>query len=517
MGESAARHGPSADEAHPSHRPLLRLVPKNQLQEDDPAIQSGIEEFEAPDLGNCEDFSSYTGFEPEFLAACSSKCPAQEPNGKPVAGTPGVEDITPLAPPEPLTPRTPPASSECAGESANEPAQSRFVTPTASDAVRTSQAKGSGTQPKTREPVARPRSPHDVRREYERRAESLWERARVPGQPLDLTPEGYGDAFSVKARLAAAIGPRHREKPQPMPAPDEPTATEAVNAEPAGESAGKFELWEGELPDSVDLLPDVSPGFIPTDDAMAQQQLLQSYSTSLELQIEELYECITGTMHSRMDLAQEALGLVSEAHDKLLIGTPADLKDAEVLLQRAKLLTNHVRYSQHWSNTWAWAILSYELVLLFTFIAAIVFDKTLATWLAARLGTELAAGQGMVALLPAWNTMLWGAIGGIMGGFYSLHWHVAEMQDFDKQHALWYVVNPFMGLVLGAIVYLVVGTVLSALLPGSMNSGGSAPIVALSWLPTLIAAMGGFRQRMVLEFIDEFLCAVGLSGQANEA
>jgi hypothetical protein len=216
-------------------------------------------------------------------------------------------------------------------------------------------------------------------------------------------------------------------------------------------------------------------------------------------------------------MAREALELVSGAHDKLLIGTPAELKEAEVLIQRAKLLTNHVRYSRQWSNTWAWAIMAYEMVLLFTFIAAIVFDKTLAVWLAARLGSELTPGLGMVALFPAWNTMLWGGVGGIMGGFYSLYWHVAELQDFDKQHALWYVVNPFMGLVLGAIVHLVVGTVLSALLPSSMNAGGSAPFVALSWLPTLIAALGGFRQRLVFEFIDEFLCAVGLSAHRNQA
>ena len=61
---------------------------------------------------------------------------------------------------------------------------------------------------------------------------------------------------------------------------------------------------------------------------------------------------------------------------------------------------------------------------------AIIFDRGLAQWFGVMTGAG-AATPSMSVIFPPWSTMLWGGIGGIVGALYSLHWHVAELQDFD--------------------------------------------------------------------------------------
>ena len=44
-----------------------------------------------------------------------------------------------------------------------------------------------------------------------------------------------------------------------------------------------------------------------------------------------------------------------------------------------------------------------------------------------------------------------GVLGGVTGAMRSLWVHVAQKQDFDPQHGMWYFLNPLMGLVLAVL------------------------------------------------------------------
>jgi len=52
------------------------------------------------------------------------------------------------------------------------------------------------------------------------------------------------------------------------------------------------------------------------------------------------------------------------------------------------------------------------------------------------------------------RAMVWGGIGGVVAVLYSLFKH-AGRRDFDSQYNLSYVGKPFLGLVLGATVYMI--------------------------------------------------------------
>ena len=116
---------------------------------------------------------------------------------------------------------------------------------------------------------------------------------------------------------------------------------------------------------------------------------------------------------------------------------------------------------------------------------------------------HLAVAVGTLqAFFPFWSTFLWGGIGGAIGALYSLWWHVAEEQDFDRQYSLWYIAQPIMGVVLGGIIYLLISAgflVLQVVPVNQQNSMGH-------WLgPALIACIAGFRQNFVYDLFNRII------------
>ena len=97
--------------------------------------------------------------------------------------------------------------------------------------------------------------------------------------------------------------------------------------------------------------------------------------------------------------------------------------------------------------------------------------------------------------------MAWGGMGGVVGAYYSLYWHAAKVKDFDKQYIMWYVVQPVLGLAIGALAHLIVG---SGFLTGRVEAGTEGQ-VAVSLFPATIAFIAGFRQRFILEIIDRVI------------
>ena len=85
---------------------------------------------------------------------------------------------------------------------------------------------------------------------------------------------------------------------------------------------------------------------------------------------------------------------------------------------------------------------------------------------------------------------------GCYNALWSLWYHVSERRDFDREYNIWYLTQPIMGMVLGGLVYLLFATGLLVLQAGAQNSSES---LGARLLPSLIAAVGGFRQNFVYE------------------
>jgi hypothetical protein len=222
-----------------------------------------------------------------------------------------------------------------------------------------------------------------------------------------------------------------------------------------------------------------------------------------------LYRVVPDILAGDADQSR-ALRLLQEAQD-ILLGDTRQYYVAEYKVAQAKSLLVRRTNVDRWSNTYGWAIFFYGVLWIAVLLLGLFYGPRIVSAAASAAGTG--KGFGEAALLGLWNTMIWGGLGGVIGAFYSLYWHVAKVRDFDRQYSMWYIVQPVIGLLLGALVYLLVGSGLAAV-RGETQSGMGVGVSPFSFA---VACIAGFRQRSILEMIDRVFQVMTPSHGREEA
>jgi hypothetical protein len=102
---------------------------------------------------------------------------------------------------------------------------------------------------------------------------------------------------------------------------------------------------------------------------------------------------------------------------------------------------------------------------------------------------QMSGGTAATATTLALIIAIWaGGLGGVTVGFYSLWRHVAQLKDYDPEFALWYYVNPIMGLLLGVLVF--------------MFSNANLVQFTTNWAVFLLAYAVGFQQQLVFGLLQ---------------
>lgn len=221
---------------------------------------------------------------------------------------------------------------------------------------------------------------------------------------------------------------------------------------------------------------------------------------SLDQEIERLYDEVASELSVNKGDAEFALKVLSRAQDIVFEDT-RQYDEALYLVAIVRTMIARKRNLRRWSYTWGSFVFFYAVAWLIAFIAGYIFDQQLSGMIG---GTS----AGVNAIRAAWFSALAGGIGGVIGILYSLYWHVAMKQDFDRQYVMYYMVQPVMGFVLGAVVYYVIaaGFLLfnfaSDPAADSQKVLGSTTVVALQ---VLFGWIAGFRQRFVFEMIDKIV------------
>jgi hypothetical protein len=210
---------------------------------------------------------------------------------------------------------------------------------------------------------------------------------------------------------------------------------------------------------------------------------------------------------------EDALSLLREARD-ITIETPRQFDEAEYRVARVRAMLERRKVSGRWSVVYGYPVLIYEVVCFLLLLGSLLFDHALAVFIANLTGitfSNLTVPLSMEHIFPYWNTMAWGGIGGVVGSLYSLYWHAAYEQDFDKQYLMWYIVQPIMGVILGGIVYLIIAAgfisiqVLAAQAPTFAEAAQAMANPAVKAFHSVVACVAGFRQRFVYEMLDQIV------------
>jgi hypothetical protein len=209
---------------------------------------------------------------------------------------------------------------------------------------------------------------------------------------------------------------------------------------------------------------------------------------------------------------EEALSLLREARD-ISMERPRQFDQAEYRVAKVRAMLERKQNISRWSLIYGYPVLLYEVVWFLLFLGSFVLDHSLAVFIANTTGMTFSdmASLSIEHVFPLWNTMAWGGIGGVVGSLYSLYWHAAVEQDFDKQYVMWYIVQPVMGMILGGIVYLIIasGFVSVQVLAGQAATFDQAAQTmsnpAIKAFHSAVAVVAGFRQRFVFELLDKIV------------
>lgn len=175
--------------------------------------------------------------------------------------------------------------------------------------------------------------------------------------------------------------------------------------------------------------------------------------------------------------------------------------EAERVLNEVENRINLAERVRAWSASVRTRLILLELAIAMFIIIGLVFLPDALTSAAPSLLPAQASGM-VSSLVLLGSSMLWGGLGGVFSALVGLQTHKILEEDVDRNWAVWYIATPFMGIVLGAFLFLIVRATLLLLFP---STGGQITIV---WIVYLVSGLVGFQQNFAYEIIERIMKAL---------
>jgi hypothetical protein len=175
--------------------------------------------------------------------------------------------------------------------------------------------------------------------------------------------------------------------------------------------------------------------------------------------------------------------------------------EAERVLNEVENRINLAERVRAWSASVRTRLILLELAIAMFIIIGLVFLPDALTSTAPSILPAQASGM-VSSLVLLGSSMLWGGLGGVFSALVGLQTHKILEEDVDRNWAVWYIATPFMGIVLGAFLFLIVRATLLLIFP---STGGQITIV---WIVYLVSGLVGFQQNFAYEIIERIMKAL---------
>jgi hypothetical protein len=244
-------------------------------------------------------------------------------------------------------------------------------------------------------------------------------------------------------------------------------------------------------------------------------KLRRSDLSALDREVDALYGKVSTLLSGRREEATIAFDILRRVR-LILLKDPEQYADAEYMVNQVRARVNQIEQSLEGGRSYAPRIFAYQtiwvVVLAILALITTVNGTTFSAWVAYLLGVEMNSPQLSWAVLFL-STLAWGGIGGVTSALWSLHHHISVARDYDPVENLWYYSQPVLGMVLGGIVFLVLG---AGFLVVQVDLASQDAALGARLLPAAIAVVAGFRQSMVLELIERVVSLI-IPSQAKES
>ena len=266
-------------------------------------------------------------------------------------------------------------------------------------------------------------------------------------------------------------------------------------------------------PEHLDLQePDepVAPITLPDRDLTEEEKaqvmawLGEQRIHELETAIGEAYVQVRVTIADNEVISTECFNKLLQARDIVVHRDLGKIAQAEYYVEWVRTRLQRATHSDAAAKKSQWWILIWGLFWFSAFLALLILLNE--AWFRDMIAVA-GLSNTLVNMDVLLSTMVWGGIGGVVSVLYSLFKHVGQ-RDFDSHYSLSYVGKPFLGVILGATVYMVFNLLMRTLgiLPVELSGleGIAAPTVAPGVM-YLLAWFSGFKENRIFELLDRMM------------
>ncbi len=219
-------------------------------------------------------------------------------------------------------------------------------------------------------------------------------------------------------------------------------------------------------------------------------------------QIDEMYDQVLAEVGVSEQISTECYNLLLKSRDILLRRDVAKIPQAEYYIEQVRARLKRADESESGARKAQWWILGWGLLWCTAFLALVLLFNQ--AWFRALVAP---AGEGnpLVNVAVFLSAAVWGGIGGVVAILYSLFKHVGQ-RDFDDQYSISYIGKPFLGLILGATVYMVFNLLVRAL--GIWPAGMAGTTESLAVAPGVIYLLAwacGFKENRIFDLVDRVM------------
>jgi hypothetical protein len=241
------------------------------------------------------------------------------------------------------------------------------------------------------------------------------------------------------------------------------------------------------------------------------QEKLAKLDKAIDGQYERILRDNVSVNKSITDWCQNML---AEAREIVLSRDVDRLARAEWDVEQVRARLDRAVESRKQANRLAWPITIWGMAWFGIFVY-LVFNPTLILQLLAI------GGSSDPLLVPQLflRSLFFGGIGGVAAVFYHLFKYVRD-RTFDSQYVLSYVGKPFMGMILGSMIYLTVFVLMRVvgLAPVGVQGSEVPPMTEVMYTALLffIAMAAGFKENLAFDLLNRVIKAV-LGSEEEEA
>jgi len=320
----------------------------------------------------------------------------------------------------------------------------------------------------------------------------------IPARPV--VPPAPRPAVSAVESAAGSTGPDFVSRATPITFSGDDMADDFFDFTSFDRETGSTASFE--LPANIEMLtPEERKERAKLlQDPRIREQFMQVYN-AIDAEYEHILNDNVSVSREITDWAHK---LLAETRYIILNYQLEYLAKAEWNIEQVRARLDRAEESIHYSQKWSWRLLLWGMAWFVTFVYLIFKPDYLSLFLKSNN-----AISDLLVVEIFLRTIFFGGIGGVAAVFHNLLRYVTK-RTFDTEYILSYFAKPFMGMIVGTLVYLIVFVVMRPFqitpeVLQNATAGSDTSRFVFEVLSYFLATAAGFKENLVFDLMNKVM------------